>query len=126
MPLFMIFAGVILVIAAIRGKQKDLFDLLKDDFTGSGNYFVWVIAVGFLVALGYIDKLKPVSNAFLTLVILVIILSNSRDGRNIFASFFDQIRDGTKSGGQTNIGDSLGNRALDNFSNSILKNVGIK
>jgi len=86
--------GLILMVAGIKGTHKDLFAVLKDDFTGSGNFFVWVLACIIVVSVGYIEKVRPVSDAFLTLIILVIILYNGQHG--LFQNFVDQIRDGTR------------------------------
>jgi hypothetical protein len=91
MPLFLILFGVLLMIAALRNKLDDLTAVLKDDFTGANNYFVWVLAIGLIVALGNIDDLKPVSNAFLTLVIVIILLAN----RGLLPSFIEQVKRGT-------------------------------
>lgn len=102
MPVFMIFVGLILLVAAIRGTQKDLFEVLRDDFTGSGNYFVWVVAVGVIVAFGYIEKLRPISNAFLTLVVVVIFLAN----KGLIPSFFAQVKEGTQGTVHTSFGDA--------------------
>jgi len=93
MPFALIFLGLILMIAAIRGKHKDLFDLLKLDFTGSDNFFVWVLAIILLVAAGNVEQLKPITNGFLILIILVIILSNGKKG--LFEKFMQQLKEGT-------------------------------
>lgn len=93
MPFALLLAGLILMIAAIRGKQKDLFDLLKDDFSGDHNFFMWVLAIIFLVAIGNVERLKPISNAFLVLIIVVIILTNGK--RGLFDNFMSQLRKGT-------------------------------
>lgn len=92
MPFALLFFGLVLLIAGFRGKHDDLFDLLKDDFTGSNNFFVWVMAVVFLVALGNIERLRPFTDAFLILIVIVIVLAN--DG--LPEKFMREIKDGTK------------------------------
>lgn len=93
MPFALGFAGLIIMIAAIRGKHDDLFKLIKDDFTGSNNFFVWVLAVVFLVMLGNIERLRPLTNAFLVLMILVIVVANGKKG--LFDNFISQLKEGT-------------------------------
>lgn len=103
MPFFLLFVGVIFLVAAIRGNQDDLLDLLKDDFSGKDNFILWVMAIVIIVALGNVKVIKPISDAFLGLVILVIIVANYKKGGNLFDSFLQQVRDGTKSGGSTSV-----------------------
>lgn len=99
MPFALIFIGLVLLVAAVRGNQKELFELLKEDFTGSDNFFVWVLAIIILVAIGNVDRLRPISNAFLGLVILVILVGNGK--RGLFDNFISQVRAGT-GGGSSN------------------------
>jgi hypothetical protein len=90
MPFLLFFVGLLLLVAAVRGKTDDLFEVAKDDFTGAGNYFVWVLAVALIVAVGSIDKVKPISNAFLWLVVIVILISN----RGLLPQFVREIEKG--------------------------------
>jgi len=83
MPFAFLFAGVILVVAAVRGKQDDLFALLKGDFTGQNSFLVWLAALGAVGAVGYIPGAAPVSRAMLVLVLIVLVLSN----RGFFSQF---------------------------------------
>jgi len=96
MPFFLLIIGAIFLIAAIRGNQGDLFDLLKDDFSGKDNFILWVMAIVIIVAVGNIKAIRPVSDAFLGLVILVIVVANYKKGGNLFNSFLQQVKDGTK------------------------------
>lgn len=95
MPLFLLIIGVLFLVAAIRGNQNELIELLKDDFSGKDNFILWVMAIIIIVALGNIKTIKPVSDAFLGLVILVIIVANYRRGGDLFSSFINQVRAGT-------------------------------
>lgn len=91
----LIFIGVMFLIASARKKHDELYSLLKDDFTGEGNFFYWVLAIIILVAAGTFRPIRPVTDAFLGLVILVIILAPYRDGKDLFAEFRSQIKEGT-------------------------------
>lgn len=89
MAIVFLIIGAVFMVAAIRGKQEELFAILKDDFTGSNNFFVWGLAIFFLGALGYARQVRPVSNAFLVLLFVVILLTS---GRGFFDQFMRQIR----------------------------------
>lgn len=95
MPFFLLFVGIIFMVTAIRGTQGELFTLLKDDFAGTNNFFVWVMAIVIIVLAGNIKAFKPVSDAFLGLVILVIIVANYGRGKDLIGSFLDQVKAGT-------------------------------
>jgi hypothetical protein len=95
MPLFILFFGLLFLVAVIRGPQetKKLTDLLRSDFTGPNNYFVWSLAIGSVAALGYVKQLKVFSNLFLGLIFLVLVLKKKGpNGEDLIASFFTQIR----------------------------------
>lgn len=90
-----LLAGVVFFIAAYRGKEAtdELLAILKDDFTGPNNFFVWCLAIGAVVSLGYVPKMRPLSNALFVLVIVAIVLAHSdKSGRNFVTDFFKQIR----------------------------------
>jgi len=86
-PLAFLFAGIVLIVAAVRGKQDELFELLKGDFTGPNSFLVWFAALGTVGAAGYIPGLAPVSRAFLVLVLVTLILSN----RGFFSKFTNAV-----------------------------------
>lgn len=87
MPITLLIIGIILIDVAVRGTQDDFFRLVKGDFTGRQNFLVWLVALLAVAAIGYIPKLKPVSNWLLVLLVTVILLSN----RGFFAEFQRQI-----------------------------------
>ncbi len=89
MPFVLIIAGVILLIAAIRNSQGDLFTLLAGDFTGPNNFIFWFVSILIIGAIGYIPRMKPISDGFLILVILVLFL---RKGTGFFDQFNAQIQ----------------------------------
>jgi len=95
MPLLFLIVGVMFLTAAVRGKEQtdELLTLLKRDFTGPNNFIIWSFAVGIVAGFGYIPKLKQLSNVFLALVLLAIVLRNAGpDGsKNFFTSFYKQI-----------------------------------
>lgn len=88
MPFVLIFAGTILLVAAVRNTQGVLYALVRNDFSGPNNFIYWTIAILILGAIGYIQRLKPISDAFLILIIIVLFL---RRGTGFFDSFQRQI-----------------------------------
>lgn len=87
MPFILIFAGILLIITAYRGTHDQLLGLIKADFSGPNNFFYWLISIFTVGAIGYIPKMKPISDAFLILIILVMFIRN----RGFFDEFNAQI-----------------------------------
>jgi hypothetical protein len=92
MPLALLAFGVLFTVAAVRGSHRDLMALLRDDFTGPGNFLIWVLAIAAVGAVGYVKPLRPISNAFLVLIFIVFLLAANRGGRDFFSSLVNQIR----------------------------------
>lgn len=105
MPIAFIAIGALFLIAAVRGTitdypstsggtatQPGLLTLLKADFvstSASGNFLIWLVTLWIIGALGYIPGFRPIANALLFLVLLVLFLSNSKNSGTggIFAEF---------------------------------------
>lgn len=91
MPLFILLVGILLVFAGINDKIGELGRLVKEDFSpsdGTPGFPIWVLVIFVIGALGYVKELKPISNAFLLLVFVVLIISN----RGFFAKFTAAIK----------------------------------
>jgi hypothetical protein len=76
MPVALILLAIVLIVVGFRGTQSCLFTLLVSDFTGTGNFVYWVVALVVIGAIGYIPKLKGPSDAFIALILVVFFLSN--------------------------------------------------
>ena len=76
MPFALLIVGTLLLVSGVRGTSGQLATLVKQDFTGSGNFIYWIVAILILGAIGYSDELKPLSRIFTVLVIVVLFLSN--------------------------------------------------
>lgn len=77
MPFIVVLVGLVLIVSGARNKQNDLYNLLKSDLTGGkGSFLPWLLALFVVGGLGYIRPLKPISDAFLLLIVIVLILSN--------------------------------------------------
>ena len=76
MPYILLLFGAVLLIAGVRGKNAELWALVKGDLTGSKSFLVWIAAIAVVGGAGYIKSLRPLSVAFMTLLLLVLFLSN--------------------------------------------------
>lgn len=103
MPFALLILGAVLLVAAVRGTQDDLFTLVKGDFTGNGNFLYWVVVLLIIGAVGYIPKLKPLSDAFLVLMVVVIFIKagNPQSGTGGFFSKFTSAIGSTSATQQT-------------------------
>lgn len=94
MPFALLIVGVIFLLIAYQGTQSQFFMLLKGDFTGTGNFVYWIVSILVIGAIGYVPKLKSISDAFLVLVLVVLFISHS----GFFAQFNTQIKASTSTG----------------------------
>lgn len=94
MPLFLIAAGIVFLVAALRGtlsdngNQKGLLSLLQGDFVGQNNFIIWIAAIAGIGAVGYIKPFQTAANWMLALVLLSLFLSHS----GFFAQFVAAIQ----------------------------------
>lgn len=105
-----LFIGIILIISAARGTLSDLGTLLKSEFTGSNNFFYWLIAIGIIGAIGYNSKAAPFSRAFLALIIIAMILANG----GVYENFMEAIQNiptTSTAGAGTAAGNTVSNTA---------------
>ncbi len=100
MPLVLILIGLLFLVAAVRDQLGTLFGLVKGDFTGSGNFVYFVAAIVVIGAIGYSDKLKPLSDGFLFLVILVLVIHN----KGVFANLQSALKSTTLPNSAGNFG----------------------
>jgi hypothetical protein len=96
MSFVLLVVGIFLLVAAVRDKQDDLFALMKNDLTGQSNFIYWFVAIMAIGALGYIEKLKPISTALLALIILVLVLKKGNPSLP-GGGLFQQLTQGLKS-----------------------------
>ena len=100
MAIALLMIGIVMVIAAVRNTQGALFSLLQGDFTGTNNFIYWVVAILVIGAIGNVKQLKGFSNAFLALVIIVILLTHK--------GFFGQLQSALASTGATSTATNTG------------------
>jgi len=83
MPFVFTIAGVLLIVAGVRGQTSQLFALVKSDFTGSPNYFEWMVAIFIVGAIGYIQQLATISRMFMFLIMAGLLYKN----KQVFSQF---------------------------------------
>jgi len=76
MPFVLIIIGLTLIVASARGTLPNLGKLLKDDFTGPNNFFLWLIAIGTVGMLGYYKPGEKFSRAFMALILIAMVIRN--------------------------------------------------
>lgn len=86
MPFIALLIAVVLIVAGLRGNTAKLGQLLAADFTGTNSFGKWIFAIFVIGAIGYAPKLKALSDAFLGLVILVILIANDQNGNGFFTN----------------------------------------
>lgn len=95
MPFAMIIVGLVLLISAVRNNvttgTPNLVTLVKGDFTGTGSFIYWGVAIGAFGAVGYAPKLKGFSDVLLLLVMTGLLFSNS----GFFAKLTSQLSAGS-------------------------------
>ncbi len=90
MPYALLLIGAILLVAGVRNTYGQLWALIKNDFIGTGGFINWVAAIAVIGAIGYIPRLRSLSVAFMTLLLLVLVLSHA----GLFAQLQNFIQNG--------------------------------
>ncbi|HEY6018433.1 MAG TPA: hypothetical protein VIY48_00580 [Candidatus Paceibacterota bacterium] len=88
MPYALIIAGIVLTVAGVRNTQGELYSLLINDFTGQKSFVWWSLSILGVGAVGYVQGLRPLSNAFLALLFIVLIIAN----KGVFQQFTEALK----------------------------------
>lgn len=76
MPFALVTVGLLMVITGVRNTYSDFASQLKSDFTGPANFTYWIVAIGVIGSIGYVDRLRAFANMFMALIILAMVLKN--------------------------------------------------
>lgn len=90
MPFLLVAIGLVLIVTGVRDTYAQLAAQLQKDFTGQQNFTVWILAIGAVGALGYINSLRTFSHYFLALIIISMVISN----KGFFQRFSQQFAAG--------------------------------
>lgn len=78
MPFALVIVGLLLVVTGVKNTQAAFGAQVLSDFTGPGNFTYWIASMGAVGALGYIPALKQFSIAFMTLLIIAMLLAEQK------------------------------------------------
>lgn len=99
MPFVLILVGLLIVIAGFQNTYKELGTQLASDFTGQNNFTWYLVSIFVVGAIGYAggknSSLQNFSRAFMALIIVAMVLANSKAGNNFFDALTKQIQAGT-------------------------------
>lgn len=77
MPYGIAFFAILMIVAGIRGKERDLGALLQGDFIGKQTFLPWMGAIVGIGAIGYFAPLKKTVDMFLALLLIVLVLDKN-------------------------------------------------
>lgn len=87
MPFALIIVGAVLLIVAVRNRVQPFFTQVTADLTNGGNfkgsYAAWAIALLIVGVVGYLPSLQKLSRVFLVLIVIAIVLSQSKNGGTV-------------------------------------------
>lgn len=90
MPFALVLIGLVLIVTGAKNTHRAFGRTLVGDFTGPANFTYWLAAIGSIGALGYIEKIRPFSRAFMVLIIVAMFLANG--------GFFDRLQQALRTG----------------------------
>lgn len=76
MPFALVLIGLLMIVTGVRNTHAAFGKQIVSDFTGPQNFTTWILAIGAMGSLGYIEALRPLSRTFMTLIIISFILKN--------------------------------------------------
>lgn len=90
MAFVLVIAGILMVVTGAKGTYAQFGQQVASDFTGPGNFTYWVVAIGAVGSVGYIEALRGFSRMFMALILIAMVLSN----KGFFAKFTDALKTG--------------------------------
>lgn len=76
MGFVLLIAGLLMIVTGAKGTYAQFGSQVASDFTGKNNFTYWIVALGSVGSLGYIESFRTFSRLFMTLIILGMLLSN--------------------------------------------------
>lgn len=83
MPFFLVAVGLVLAASAINGRHRELGQLWASEFSGQGSFLNVALVLFLFGALGAITGLRPIAIGFMTLVLVVMFLSNAGTSESV-------------------------------------------
>lgn len=89
MPYALVLIGIVLLVAGVRNTQGTLYGQLLKDFSGNDSFIWWAVSILAIGSVGYIsDDMRKLSNAFLLLILIVLVIHN----RGVFANITSALK----------------------------------
>lgn len=86
----LVVIGLLMVVTGGRGTYQQFGSMVANEFVGTPNFTYWIVALGAVGAIGYIDAFRTMSRLLMTLIIIVLFLSQ----KGFFASFNAALKQG--------------------------------
>lgn len=80
MPFALVFAGFLMVLTAAKDTYASFGKQVASEFQGKQSFTVWLFVLAVAGAVGYVDQLRAPSRAFMALIIISMLLANSKRG----------------------------------------------
>lgn len=90
MPFALVIFGLIFIVTGVKGTTKALGRQVVSDFSGPQSFLYWFIAIGAVGALGAVPAFKNFSRAFMTLIIVAMVIRNG----GVFDKLIEAIKTG--------------------------------
>lgn len=87
MPFAFVIFGLAFIITGVNNTYAQLGTQIKSDFTGKKSFLGYIVALGAVGALGYINDFRKFSHYFMALILISIILANG----GFFAKFTEAV-----------------------------------
>ena len=91
MPYALIAIGVIMMVTGVQNTYSAMASQLQTDGVA---FLKWMIAFGVIGGVGYVQDLQNLSRMFMTLMIIAVLLSNSKTGLGFFGNLQNAINAG--------------------------------
>ncbi len=87
----LIAIGIIMMVTGVQNTYSAMASQLQTDGVAFSK---WMIAFGMIGAAGYVEDLKNLSRMFMALMIIALVLSNSKSGVGFFGNLNNAINAG--------------------------------
>lgn len=84
MPFALVFIGLLMIVTGARDTQCAFATQVKSDLVGTNGFIWYLVALGMIGLLGYVQALEKFAKAFLVLVIIAMILAQQKNGAQGF------------------------------------------
>jgi hypothetical protein len=92
-PFVILIVAIVMIVAALRGQQSNMFTLLRSEFSGTNSFIPCSLAIIVLAVVGNIKPIRPVADGFIVLVFVVMLVAPANtQGGGFFAQLNAALR----------------------------------